>query len=59
MPAFIELKDFYGTAYSAYGADAFAFDEDFARGQDLACVDLEEAGGVEDNGSGCGLCRCG
>jgi len=23
LPAFIELKDFYGTAYSAYGADAF------------------------------------
>jgi len=23
LPAFVELKDFYGTAYSAYGADAF------------------------------------
>jgi hypothetical protein len=34
------------------GADAVAFDEDFAGLEDCAGVDLEEAGGVEDDGLG-------
>jgi hypothetical protein len=34
------------------GANAVAFDEDFAGLEDCAGVDLKQAGGVEDDGLG-------
>jgi hypothetical protein len=43
----------------ADGADAVTLDEDFAGLKKRAGVDLEQAGGVEDDGRGIGLLRKG
>lgn len=41
----------------ADGADAVALNEDFAGAEDCACVNLQEARGVEHDRGGCGLLR--
>ena len=42
---------------SADGADAVALDENLAGAEEDAGVNLKQAGGVEDDGRGCGLLR--
>ena len=43
----------------AHGADALALDKDFSGMKEGSCVDLEQTRGVEHDGRGSRLLRCG